>query len=891
MIRLITTAVVGILIGFPISTLAQNHKLEGFIFDEFGPLSGANVELEELKVFTTTDINGLFSFNLSEGVYTLKISSIGFEEFKRQITLRKDTTISITLRAPIIEIGGEGEPVEVVSREDIANSSRQNLGELLQYLIPTFHSTHQTISDGTDHIDPISLRGLGPDQVLILINGKRFHTSSLVNVNGTIARGAVSTDINVIPLAMVERVEILKNGASTLYGSDAVAGVINIVLKKDVKLTEAGIQTGVTGQGDGVYSRIYGSSGFAVGEKGYVHVGGEYINRDPVNRSGAYTGSVYGDERDNNLGDFFANTGYTDQRVMSIGSAGTRDARIVANVSFPLNDFAEVYGYAGRNYRIGRANGFYRFPQNEARVISQIYPYGFSPSIRTDIVDNYITVGVRGKIDAWTLDFSNTIGANSLDFTIQNSNNASLGLASPTQAYAGGFRSRQNNTNFNAYRGFRPVSGVDTLTLKFGGVFRDEGYEIVHGEDASWVQGTDTTSTGSLRAAGIQVFPGFQPINAIKGDRANVSTYAGVDIDISKNLFLAGTMRYEAFSEFGDNFSWKISARYKYRWLSLRSTFSTGFRAPSLHQVYFNNVSLQFIGETPLRVGTFGNNSAVSRAFGIPSLKPEISENLTFGFVIKPSVDQNLSITGDFYQIDIRDRIVLSGRLNALDGSGGPSSFFTILDPLGVGAAQFFSNAIDTRTRGFDLAITYKGIKLNRGELDLSLNSNFTETQVASEITTPDLLIGKEELFFNREERSRLEVASPANKIIFIANYQIGRLQIRGQLTSFGSVQYIHPSDGSQGSWVLNELSGQIESRDQVFSPKAIGDLEFSYSFPSGKSGEIRLALGAHNILNTYPDQHTHSANISSGRFPYSRRVQQFGVNGFSGYLKCSATL
>ncbi|MEM8890695.1 MAG: TonB-dependent receptor, partial [Bacteroidota bacterium] len=549
------------------------------------------------------------------------------------------------------------------------------------------------------------------------------------------------------------------------------------------------------------------------------------------------------------------------------------------------------YGYAGRNYRIGRANGFYRFPQNEARVVEQIYPYGFSPSIRTDIVDNYITVGVRGKKDAWVLDFSSTIGTNSLDFTIQNSNNASLGLASPTQAYAGGFRSRQHNTNFNAYRGFRPISGIDTLTLKFGGVFRDEGYEIVHGEDASWVQGTDTTSTGSLRAAGIQVFPGFQPINAIKGDRANVSTYVGTDIDISQNLFLAGTMRYEAFSEFGDNFSWKISARYKYRWLSLRSTYSTGFRAPSLHQVYFNNVSLQFIGETPLRVGTFGNNSAVSRAFGIPSLKPEISENLTFGFVIKPSVDQNLSITGDFYQIDIRDRIVLSGRLNALDGSGSQSSFFPILDPLGVGAAQFFSNAIDTRTRGFDLAINYKGIKINRGELDLSLNSNFTETMVASEITTPDLLRGKEELFFNREERSRLEVASPAHKIIFIANYQTGRFQVRGQLTSFGSVQYFHPSDGNQGSWVLNELTGQIESRDQVFTPKAIGDLEFSYSLPSGKSGEIRLALGAHNFLNTYPDQHAHSANVSSGRFPYSRRVQQFGVNGISGYFKCSATL
>lgn len=888
--KLFTTAVLASFLSMPISLLAQKYTLEGLVSDEFGPLSGATVEIDKLNLQSTTDINGLFSFSLEKGSYELSFQSIGFRKIVQQIRLVQDTLISINMLPPIIEIGGQGEPVEVIGYEEIVNSSRQNLGELLQYLVPTFHSTHQTISDGTDHIDPISMRGLGPDQVLLLVNGKRFHTSSLVNLNGTIGRGAVSTDINALPVSAIERIEILKNGASTLYGSDAVAGVINVVLRKEDNLSEGGVQIGVTGQNDGLYTKIHGNSGFKVGEKGFIHVSAEFINRDPVNRSGAYTGSVYGDERDNNLGEFFENTGYSDQRVMSIGSAGTRDAQAVVNASIPINKNTEVYGYAGHNYRIGKANGFYRFPQNEDRVVAELYPFGFSPGIRTDIIDNYYTVGVRGSRGAWIFDLSNSLGQNFLDFTVQNSNNASYGLSSPTQAYAGGFRSGQNNANFNASRGFRPISGIDTLTLKFGGVFRHEAYELVAGESASWDQGTDTTSTGSLKAGGIQVFPGFQPSNAIKGDRSNVSGYMGIDMDISPSLFLGATMRYEAFSEFGNNFSWKVSGRYIHQWLTLRSTISTGFRAPSLHQVYFNNVSLQFIGETPLRVGTFGNNSAVTRGFGIPTLSAEVSENLTFGFIIKPSTEKDFTITADAYQINIKDRIVLSGRFSALDGSGSPTSFFPILEPLGVGAAQFFSNAIDTRTRGFDLAINYKNILLGRGKLDLSLNSNFTQTEVDPNIKTTALLAGKEDIFFNREEISRLEVASPSNKVILIAKYEVKNLQVRAQLTRFGSVEYVHPSDGNQSSWVFNELSGRVESRDQVFTPKALADLEFAYLFKTGNSGRIRLAVGGHNIGNTYPDQHTHSSNVSSGRFPYSRRVQQFGVNGIFGYMKVTAS-
>ena len=289
----------------PISLLAQKYVLSGSVSDEYGPLYGAIIEIAQTDAKSSTDISGGFSFNLEAGTYELKIQSLGFAELNRKITLNQDTVLHVLLRSAKVEIGGQGEPVDVISQEEIRNSSRQNLGELLQYLVPTFHSTHQTISDGTDHIDPISLRGLGPDQVLILINGKRYHTSSLINVNGTIGRGAVSTDLNAIPVSMIDHVEILKNGASTLYGSDAVAGVINIVLRKESRLAEAGIQVGTTKELDGTYTKVHSNVGFQLGQKGFIHVSGEVIKRDPVNRSGAYTSKVFGDDRDNDLSDFF----------------------------------------------------------------------------------------------------------------------------------------------------------------------------------------------------------------------------------------------------------------------------------------------------------------------------------------------------------------------------------------------------------------------------------------------------------------------------------------------------------------------------------------------------------------------------------------------------------
>lgn len=867
-------------------SLAQDVRLQGVVSDQYGPLSGASVSIPLANKVGTTNIDGSFIFELLPGTYTISVSALNFEDQLKTINLKSDTVVQVQLLPPPIEVGGKAEPIDVITAEEIERSSYTSLGQMLQYLVPSFHSTHQTISDGTDHIDPATLRGLGPDQILVLINGKRWHNSALLNVNGTVGRGSVSTDLNAIPTAAVDHVEILRDGAATRYGSDAIAGVINIILKEGDDNFHLKSQLGTTAEGDGTVKQVNANYGFKMGEKGFVHVAGEFTDRESVNRSGAYTGTAYGDERDQNLTEFFQNTGYDNNRVMEIGSAAARDAGVMMNASLPLNLNAELYAQGGFNYRIGLAAGFYRFPKNENRVVPELYAYGFSPRIRTDIADNHLTLGMRGERNGWQMDFSNTRGSNSFDFTIQNSNNASLGTSSPTAAYAGGFRYGQNVSNLDVSKGIRNSSVVDTASINFGMELRFEDYEILAGEEASWIQGSDTTSIGAPKSAGIQVFPGFQPQNALVGYRSNAAAYIGGEVEMLRALLLSGAIRYESYSDFGDNISWKLVGRYVYRGFTLRGTYSTGFRAPSLHQIYFSNISTQFVGGDAIQVGTFNNQHPVTKAFGISPLKPELSSNISLGLIFEPFEDKDLKLNLDVYQIGIKDRIVLSGRFSASDEKYAP-----ILTPLGAGAAQFFINAVETQTRGLDASVNYRNIRLGSGLLNASVRANFTQTEVVGDVQAPDLLKGQEELLFNREEISRIEVASPANKMIASANYNWRGFQLTVQATRFGKVQYVHPSDGNAANWVTNDLTSQIQSRDQIFNAKTLIDLDFAYQPVLNGKTPLTLSLGAQNLLNTYPDQHKHSANISLGRFVYSRRVQQFGVNGRFIYLRTQINL
>ncbi len=926
-------------IGLSAQTTIQGSLSDG---DNGDPLIGASVTIKGTFIGTLTDNDGSFELTTSKAPpFTLEFSYAGYNMQELQVvsTAEKfDIRLNPGLAMEQVTVVGsrtrlrtnleKAVPVDLIGQKQLQHSAQANVTQILQYTAPSFHSTPQTISDGTDHIDPAALRGLGPDQTLVLINGKRRHASSLLNVNGTVGRGTVGTDLNSIPASAIDRIEVLRDGAAAQYGSDAIAGVINIILKEKPNFASVNLQTGFslpnafggpdggnvpselipTYNNDGGMYQLSGNVGFGLGKNGgFLNATIEHSDRSATNRSGNYTGSIYPDGYDNAKSEdaFFQQVrdeyDFADRQVMQIGNSAVTNTGIMLNANLPVNDKGtELYSTLGLNIRNGLARGFYRFPSTQARVVPQIYPDGFSPAIDSDVNDQSVTVGLRSNIGEWKADFSHTYGKNAFDFTIKNSINASLGASSPTEAYAGGFSYAQNTSNVDFTR---EVEVGFPLNIGIGAEFRNENYQIFNGEEASYVAGGvenewpidgGTSLVGG--AAGIQVFPGFQPQNALDENRTNIGFYTELDFEFTDAFVVTTAGRFENYSDFGSNLSWKLASRYKLSsQYGVRGSISTGFRAPSLHQVYFNNLSTQFIADpltgdqVPVQVGTFNNGSKVAKAFGIADLKAETSTNYSLGFTGR--VNDNFAFTIDGYIIDIKDRIVISGRFSPDEQLADSTFARDILTPLGAGAAQFFTNAVSTRTKGLDIVGSYR-IPTDNGDLTLTFAGNFTDTEVDKKdgvpvINTPPLLEGKENVLFNREEVSRIEVAQPNSKISLSGLYEIGKFSALLRLTRFGKITYIHPADGGDPSeYPTNSFTGEKESRDQVFGAKIVPDLEVAYKI----TDNVQWTLGAHNFTNTYPDMHQHSSNVSSGRFLFSRRVQQFGVRGMFLYTKVGLT-
>ncbi len=884
---------------FNVTLFSQNSSpratISGIVSDQFGALPGSKISIEGTNLITTTDVNGAFSFSVDEGDYVITASFVMYKSQSISAIARvgQTTEVNFTLKTSFsideaVSIGSRGNPtsilktivpVDVFSNKELNNSSQLELSQVLHYLIPSFHSTHQTISDGTDHVDPATLRGLGPDQVLVLVNGKRRHNSALLNVNGTIGKGTVGTDFNAIPLASIDRIEVLRDGATSHYGSDAIAGVINIVLKNQANATDIDVRGRINNEGDGESTNFSANFGLKIGKKGFINLTGEFRERGATNRAGNYTGHVYSDDPTEDAlliqqNNFFSKTGFKNNRVMEIGSAETQNLSLFFNSEIPLSDTSGFYLHGGRNYREGIAKGFYRFPKNKDRVVLDIFPNGFSPEIQTDIRDDAIVAGFEGIKNGWKLDFSHSIGSNGLDYTINNSNNASLGIASPKTFYSGGFAYRQNTTNFDASKSFDWLKGIN---VAFGGEIRVENYEIIAGEEDSYINGGETyiddAGIEQPKIPGVQVFPGIQPENELSRFRTNSSLYADIETSLTDAFIINTAARYEAYNDFGGQAIWKLSGLYLLNEnLSLRAGYSTGFRAPSLHQVFFQNISSQFINGEIVQVGTFNNESSVANeAFRIGKLKPELSKHISIG--VSGKIKDNWTYSFDYYNINIEDRIVLSGRF--------AEGYETILAPFNVGAAQFFTNAIDSKTSGVDLAVNYK-YNLGNGELNASLAGNFTRTKVDGPIKVTSALLNQENVLFNREEIGRVESAQPNYKINSLISYEWKKYKVNMRNNYFGEVIYIHPEDELSSNWVVNNLTGQKETRDQTFTPKLVTDLGFTYQ----ALDFLKITVGGNNIFNVYPDKHKHSSNINNGNFVYSRRVQQFGVNGANFYTR-----
>jgi len=607
-------------------------------------------------------------------------------------------------------------PVDVIGIREMASTGATETGRIIQTLAPSFNFSSSSISDGTDSLRPATLRGLGPDQTLVLINGKRRHTAALIHVNTSVGRGTAGTDINAIPPSAIRGIEVLRDGAAAIYGSDAIAGVINLQLRNADSGGQASASYGVTYEGDGATFVADINQGFAIGDDGFLNLTYEYRNREATNRAGLSAARQY---PYTNEAACLATGGPAcmldpreatfDRQNFRIGDSDSTQHVIFANAGLALSDNAEGYAFASWSHRENESGGFYRRANQYDRTIIELYPDGFLPLIRPTSEDRSIVAGIDWTLGEWLVDTSINFGSNEFNFEIANSANASLGASSPTVADAGTLRLSQWVANVDASRELdwrgRP------MVFAAGAEWRRETYEIEAGEPASYADGGALNTncpgcdvTPTAYGSGFQVFRGFSPSQEVDESRDSYSAYVEVESDVTDQLTLSGAARFESFSDFGETFNGKFAARFDLveDRLALRGAVSTGFRAPSMQQRFFNSVSTQFVtdpgtGATVAQErGTFRNDSPVALALGIPALKEETSLSYSAGFVATPTDD--FTITVDFYQVEINDRIVIT---RSFDDS--IPQITAALNSVGATAAQFFTNAVDTRTTGVDI--------------------------------------------------------------------------------------------------------------------------------------------------------------------------------------------
>lgn len=858
------------------------------------PLAGATVTVVGTKNIAITDDEGTYTLEIPPGLVRLRVDFVGFKSEEKSLNLQKGDKVQLgfqlltaTLNETIVVVGSRTPrtnvdspvPVDVVTSEEIARSGRTETGRVLHALAASYISTPQTIADGSDHVDPASLRGLGPDQVLILVNGKRRHRSALMHVNGTFGRGTVGTDLNAIAVGSIKRIEILRDGAASQYGSDAIAGVINIVTKDVTDLLDITSETGITASRDGAQFKASANYGFKLGESGgFLNLTGEFLEKQATNRTGPYSGTIFDADvtEDNRIiqEGMFRRSDFG----MKIGEAAATSGIAAYNMEIPLSPAAKFYSFGDLGHRRGTSAGFRRFPKELEKNVPQFYPRGFLPLIEPTIDDASIAVGIRRKGD-WNVDTSITHGRNSFTFNVEDSVNASLGTASPTTFDAGTLAFEQTVADVDLLHKI-DQDEVPALNLVLGSELRIERYRIEAGDEASYFNGPETYDLGGVpqdKVPGAQVFPGFQPSNEVDRRRDSIGLYAGLESELSKKIAVDVGGRFENYSDFGRSLIGKIAGRAKLGGpLAARGGFSTGFRAPSLQQLWFSNVSTQFV-TNPMtnmleatQVITPNNASPITQeAFRIPSLRHERSLNASGGITLKSG--GKFSLTADGYYIRLKDRIVLT----SLFPDTNPI-VAGILAPFGVDQAQFFANAVNTSTKGLDIVADYS-TQAGSGTLALTGSINFTSTTV-TDINIPGSLLNKfagdralvESYWFSRLARNRIEDSVPSQKGTVAVRYTISGLTALARANYYGSVQF-KPDN---------------PDNDETFGAKVLFDLDFGYQF----NKHVLVTVGADNLFNTFPDEQTKAANTSFGRFVYSRNVTQFGQNGGFYYAKLELT-
>jgi len=870
--------------------------------DQGKALSGATVSIKGSKVKTQTNTNGLFSIKATIG-NTIVVSFSGFSN--QSYTLKDNNPIDIQLSLgnndlnAVVVLGTRSvgrtklesvSPVDLFDLKTLTSEVPQtNLTDILNHVAPSFNSTTQTVADGTDHVDPASVRGLGPDQTLVLINGKRRYTSAMVNVNGTMGRGSVGTDLNAIASASIDKIELLRDGAAAQYGSDAIAGVINIQLNKNIGTGKAVFSSGANittyqsykhaapgsfklGEGSANDPKYYNNSvmdgqktnasvnyGWQIGKTkaSFINVTLNLEQREPTIRSGERAGDIDNRKSGDSASSALMNTLGVDRNTfqMRVGQSRTRNLQGVINGALTLKNGGEFYFFSILSNRVGNSTGFYRMPYQNTNIPA-IYPNGFLPEITSNINDISLGTGLKGKMGTWNYDLSNTYGQNSFGFNIENTLNVSAyynNQSKQSEFDAGTLLFKQNTTNIDFSK---KLNNSVNLNVAYGAELRYENYQQKAGEEASWanymrktaggvtdvLNGTPTSvkladnSTG-IPAGGAQVFPGFRPDNAKNESRTSTALYVDFEMEPVNKLLLDFAARYENYSDFGGNLSGKVAGRYKLTDnFSLRGSLSTGFRAPSLQQRYLTKTSTVFQGGVAFDDATLPNDSKAAQALGIPSLRPEISNSASIGTTLKIN---RFSLTVDAYSTKITDRIILTDAFTGSATGDDVSKFlYTTLLANNASRGIFMANATDLRTSGIDIISAYNLKWPKKQSLKFELATTLSKREILGKTKVSEKLLGRESTYMSPINKATLIDGNPKVKGYLSLSYKKDNLNVFLRNTYFGEVTHIE-GGGTTNWFYVQELSSKI-----------VTDLSIGYKL----SKSLRFSAGANNLFDIYSD-------------------------------------
>jgi iron complex outermembrane receptor protein len=880
----------------PISLMAQSSAtIRGTITDTNDePLAGANVLLVESSQGTASDGEGTYEIsNIDPGTYTIRVTFVGFQPIETSITLEADeqveqnftlqpgttmgeVTVSVGSRASHTAADELAVPVDVYTAGDLEKTGTSEVGLMLQQVSPSVNFPRQTVADGMDALRSFTLRGLSPDHTLVLINGKRRHKSALVNRLGSgIQKGSSPVDMNAIPASAVKQMEVLRDGAAAQYGSDAIAGVVNIELidrpvpfSMDYKI--GGYATNGFSN-DGTTHDLNTAYGLPVGEEGYINLFGEIRFRDPTNRAGPDPRDqiVEGDADEvldmdgDGVNEVVTKNNPISQPNFHWGNGESNNYYLWTDAAVPVSESAEVYAFGGYSFRDALGQGYYRRAMG-GRNWSEIYPQGFLPEFDVKTSDYSGSLGLRGMLGEWDYDLNVQTGSNEFEYNITNSLNVTLGPdATQTDFYAGTVSFQQSHAMLDLSRTF-DVGLAGPLNVAAGATYRVDQYQIEAGEENSYIDGpVKENQTGGRAAPGAQVFPGFRPSQEVDENRSNVGAYLDLETDITDQLLVNAAGRFESYSDFGETLTGKLALRFQpQEELIFRGAVSTGFRAPNLAQRYFSKVSTTFIDNVPYEVGLFNNSSDVANVLGVPDLKEETSFNVSGGLAVSPT--DNFTFTIDVFHIDIDDRIILSGNLSGEEVESLVSEF-------GAQQVQVFSNAIDTRTWGIDMTASYRTLVGEEGSLLLKSSFNTTRNRLVSDVRTPSQL-GESfgQSIFGREARLELAQERPKNTLNLEATYDKGPFSFSTITKRYGEV--LVPDNSPESDYTIGS--------EWVINMSTSYDIVDNYA---------TITVGARNLLDNYPDLTPASDNFN-GIFPYPT-ASPIGFNGRYVYSKLSITL